>query len=133
MKQGRFNYEHGRWGQRVVHPLQEYKAKQKLRAKMIRVAKQSRKEIPFGILPRHVLELQNEFRVRHIAICEFRGRKREEIERPGPGNELSKNDKNWIKRIHEFLTRSMNEYRELQVKNKAIRHPGFDQPVELHA
>ncbi len=54
-------------------------------AKDIKASKQKRKKLPNGYVP-GLRSLRYEFRHHHIAYCELRGRKREEIEQPAFDN-----------------------------------------------
>jgi hypothetical protein len=80
-----------------MHPIKAKKQELKLRAKLIRTAKQSRKTLQdgwFGDLPR----MRNDYRHYHIAYCEVRGRTREQIEKPAEGNEPDERRIDMIKR-----------------------------------
>jgi len=78
-----------------IPPIIALKQDQKARAKMIRAAKSMRKNCQYGVVP-HLEELRRDYRHHHIAYCLLRGRKLEEIEKPGFKNEP---DSQYIERI----------------------------------
>lgn len=53
------------------------------------------------------------FRHQHIAYCELRGKKREEIERPAKNN---KPDEKWIIRVKEEWEPQIQEWRDNHAK-----------------
>lgn len=55
------------------------------------------------------------FRHQHIAYCELRGRKREEIECP---NENNTPDENWIDRVKQEWEKAVHEWRLQHVQAK---------------
>lgn len=91
---------------RRMHPNTAWKEEQKARAHMIRIAKGHRKGCKFGVVP-HLYELQRAYRHNHIAYCEARGRKREEIEKPADNN---KPDEEYIKKLKRSYQWRMQWY-----------------------
>jgi len=87
--------------QRLYIQLQDLKSHQKVRALLIRTAKNQRKTCRYGVVP-DLGRLIYDFRHHHIAYCELRGRKREEIEsKTAPDN---KADQDYIDRIKRRVT-----------------------------
>jgi len=71
--------------------------------------KKSQKELADKIRKDHDEWDSITFRHQHIAYCELRGRKREEIERPANDN---KPDEDWINRVKNEWEPLIQEWRE---------------------
>ena len=71
--------------------------------------KKSQKELADKIRKDHNEWDSITFRHQHIAYCELRGRKREEIERPANDN---KPDEDWINRVKNEWEPLIQEWRE---------------------
>ncbi len=88
--------------------LNSLKESQKTKAQIIRNLKDKRKGSENGYVP-GIEQFSSEYRHYHIAYCELRGRKREEIEKPKEGNEPYES---WIEEIKEEILAKMEEQNE---------------------
>lgn len=91
---------------RRMHPNTAWKEEQKARAHLIQIAKTHRKSCKYGLVP-HLKDLQHTYRHNHIAYCEARGRKREEIEKPAENN---KPDEEFLKKLQRVYHWRMTDY-----------------------
>lgn len=94
----------------------EIKERQKERAIKIRELKKSRKldangnrVRPLDVIQLDIDKLKYEFRHTHIAYCEIRGRKREQIERPAENNLPNES---YIEKIKKEILKQIEEYKE---------------------
>ena len=99
-----------------AHPFVAFKMFQKARAGTIRKGKNLRKEMLDGYVP-DLCGWRFDFRHNHIAYCELRGRKREEIERKvRPDN---KPDEEKIRLIKMYWGWSLRRYERIKEEKKA--------------
>lgn len=110
----------------MIHPLTTFKEEQKKLAREIRFCKKQRDEnfragkcVIAQAFWGDAEDLARTYRHNHIAYCQVRGRKREDIEKPRKGNEP---DEGWIEDIQEELEEALTKYHEAR-KSFTIGEP----------
>lgn len=106
---------------KYAHPLTLFKMYQRQRAETIRKAKGFRKCMPGGMVPT-LKRWQVEYRHNHVAYCELRGRKYEEIEsKVRPENKL---DRSRVNKIKGWWKAAIDRHEEIrQVVQEATPGP----------
>jgi len=104
-----------------MHPYTAFKEYQKTQALLIRTAKSKRKSVQYGYIP-ELGPMRHNYRLKHIAYCEVRGRSRDQIEKPSIGKKLSQNDERSIESIKRTLSWDIEHFereRESRIKSAA--------------
>ena len=100
-----------------IHPLKMMKMYQKQRAETIRKAKGFRKQCPNGVVLT-LYKWQTEYRHNHIAYCELRGRKYEEIEQKVRSD--NKPDRSRINKIKSWWQWAIDDYNTWFKKQREV-------------
>ncbi len=109
----------------MMHPITARKQDQKARASLIKTAKSHRKSCIYGHVP-HLEFLRRQYRIFHIAYCEFRGRTRDQIEKPAPENKLTENEEQHIRGIKRWLETDIRWYE--RDREELLKFAGYASP-----